>query len=263
MNTVFKTFPFIALLLGGCVGEMGAPSTVDCIDDVFECSLDTFREELIEEGTLPPDTGTDDALEYVQETGGCFVTGIGHIGDDENENGISDRPGAGRAHQDSYGGNAMGMKDGRVRGQWQNTTHVENDRHVFHGQAEFLYCWNDGGPGPDVPRAIPNRAIWGGPGLWNHEEGYLFIVSSADYKEGKEDEDAGIRDAYAITVYRDLDGDGVATVDDEIVYEETDCVYGNFQIHPPNNGHPYIESELTPEMDRISSTQDLCPDNNW
>ncbi|MEN8264567.1 MAG: hypothetical protein ABFR82_14010 [Nitrospirota bacterium] len=194
--------------------------------------------------------------------GGCTVSGVGHIGNDESGNGISDQPGAGLANQDSYGGYALGMRDGSVRGQWQNTTHLEGTKDLFHGQAEFLYCWNDGGPGPDVPRATPNRAIWGGPGTWNHEEGYLFIVSAADYKEGKNDMDAGRRDAYAIVIYRD-DGDGVATAADEIVYEETDCVFGNFQIHPPNNGHPYIGSPITEEMERIASTQDLCPNNNW
>lgn len=195
--------------------------------------------------------------------GGCFVTGTGHIGADENGNGISDRPGAGAAHQDSYAGNAEGMRDGRVHGQWQNTTHQEGTKDKFHGQAEFLYCWHDGGPGPDVPTAYPNRAIWGGPGKWNHEPGYLFIASAADYGEGNGGPHAEIRDAYAITIYRDVDGDRVATAADEIVYEESDCVFGNFQIHPPNNGHPYIPAEVTSEMDRVSSEQDLCPDSNW
>jgi len=195
-------------------------------------------------------------------SGGCWVTGIGHIGADDNGNGISDQPGAGRAGQDSYGGLAVTMKDGSVTGQWQNTTHLYGSKDVFHGEPEFVYCWNDGGPGPDVPNAYPNRAIWGGPGTWNHEEGYLFIASAADYKEGGDGTDASIRDAYAITVYYDMDGDGVATSADPIVYEETDCVYGNFQIHMTNKGHPYIPSQVTQEMDRISSTQDLCPDAN-
>jgi len=197
------------------------------------------------------------------QVGGCWVTGTGHIGTDENGNGISDRPGAGRAGQDSYGGVAVGFKDGSVSGRWQNTTHLPGGKHVFHGEPQFLYCWNDGGPGPDVPPAYPNRAIWGGPGAWDHEEGYLFIASAADYKEGRDGNDADIRDAYAITVYDDVDGDGVATAADPIVYEETDCVFGNFQIHMANEGHPYIAFDLTPEMDRISSTQDLCPSANW
>lgn len=185
--------------------------------------------------------------------GGCWVTGIGHIGADNNGNGISDQPGAGVANQDTYGGVTMGMRDGSVQGQWQNTTHLEDGMHVFHGQADFLYCWNDGGPGPDVPRAEPNRAIWGGTGTWDHEEGYLFIVSAADYKEGKDAADANIRDAYAITIY---DEDGT------IIYEETDCVFGNFQIHPPNSGHPYVGGVLTEQMNLIENTVDLCPSDN-
>lgn len=195
--------------------------------------------------------------------GGCFVTGIGQIGADMNGNGISDIPGAGLAHQDTFGGVALGMKDGRVEGQWQNTTHLADYNFKFHGQVEFLYCWNDGGPGPDVPRSYPNRAIFGGPGMWDNEEGYLFIVSAADYKEGGDFDDADIRDAYVITIYFDGDGDGVATSADNIVYEETDCVFGNFQIHPPNKGHPYISSTITSEMNRILNAQDLCPNNNW
>lgn len=190
--------------------------------------------------------------------GGCFVTGIGHIGADENGDGISDSPGAGQSHQDSFAGNAMGMKDGRVSGQWLNVTHLEGLKYKFLGQVDSLYCFHDGGPGPDVPMAEPNRAILGGSGKWDNESGYLFIVSAADYGEGYD-----VRDAYAITVYRDVDGDGVATAADEIVYEETDCVFGNFQIHPPTNGHPYISGVFTDEMQRIANEQDLCPDGSW
>lgn len=251
----------LAVLLSGCVGDIKEMSVYECIDDL-PCSLDETLQELIDEGSLPPDSTNRELMNLLLE-GGCFVTGIGHIGSDENGDGISDQPGAGQANQDSYGGNAMGMKDGRVRGQWQNTTHLDGTKDVFHGQAEFLYCWNDGGPGPDVPVAEPNRAIWGGPGQWNHEKGYLFIVSSADYKEGKEGGDADIRDAYAIRVYRDTDENGVATADDELIYEETDCVFGNFQIHPPNNGHPYLPSLLTDEMANLAGTQDLCTDHQW
>lgn len=247
---------FVSLFAVGCLGTIDSDTTKEDIYQIFqtgEAAIDgADGAELI---PVPPGAQPDQ--------GGCWVTGIGHIGSDLNNNGISDKPGAGVANQDSYGGNAMGMKDGRVRGQWQNTTHLEGSKSKFHGQAVFLYCWNDGGPGPDVPKAEPNRAIWGGPGKWDHQEGYLFIVSAADYKEGKEKGDADIRDAYAITVYFDVDGDGRATGADQIVYEESDCVFGNFQIHPPNQGHPYIPSEMTSEMNRISSTQDLCPNANW
>ena len=261
--TVTVTKPlvsFIAALACGCLGVISEPLEYECIDDL-PCVIDQMRLELIDEGVLPEGATNEDLLRNAR-VGGCFVTGIGHIGSDENGDGISDQPGAGEADQDSYGGNAMGMKDGRIRGQWQNTTHlVGGDK--FHGQAEFLYCWNDGGPGPDVPEAFPNRAIWGGPGLWNHEEGYRFIVSAADYKEGKEGSDVDLRDAYAIRVYQDLDGDGISTDADPVVYEESDCVFGNFQIHPPNNGHPYIPVPLTDEMARLAGEQDLCTDGAW
>ncbi|MBI4510842.1 MAG: hypothetical protein HY698_14505 [Deltaproteobacteria bacterium] len=265
MRRCLLCLAFLLAVCGCKDGSSSDPGEPACLDDL-PCSLDQARQDLIAEylATNPGASDTD-ARAYATTilAGGCFVTGIGHIGSDENGNGISDRPGAGRAHQDSYGGNAMGMKDGRVRGQWQNTTHLEHRRNKFHGQAEFLLCWNDGGPGPDVPRALPNRAAWGGSGTWDHEPGYLFIVSAADYKEGKEGGDANIRDAYAITVYRDVDGDRAATRADEVVYEESDCVYGNFQIHPPNQGHPYTTAAITNEMARIVSGQDLCPSNNW
>jgi len=254
-----KQISLIALILfaAGCLGtiDAGYPEEKETYSVLGDCPAD-----------LPPGVGCLPGLvppgaEPVQ--GGCWVTGIGHIGSDTNNNGISDKPGAGKANQDSYGGNAMGMKDGTVRGQWQNTTHLANGKHKFHGQANFIFCWNDGGPGPDVPKAYPNRAIWGGPCKWDHKEGYLFIVSAADYKEGKDGGDANIRDAYAITVYKDDDKDGVATSSDTVVYSESDCVFGNFQIHPPNNGHPYTKSTMSAEMKSISSSQTLCPNGNW
>lgn len=154
----------------------------------------------------------------VPATGGCFVTGIGHIGDEANH------PGAGRADQDSFGGNAMGMRDGSVRGEWQDTTHLGD---LFHGEATWLRCWKDEGEGPGVPHAIPNVAEWGGPGKWNHEEGYTFRVHAEDRREGGHH-----ADYYGITVWDAAGG---------IVYEEGDLIDGgNFQIHPPNDGHPYI-----------------------
>jgi hypothetical protein len=248
---ISASLAFVSLACGGTIEGTGGVSQQQgaIIDDTEYFIGGDYIPPL---GEIPPDV----------VSGGCWITGGGHIGTDENGNGISDKPGAGVAYQDSFGGNAKGFKDGTVKGQWQNTTHLEA-KDKFHGQATFHYCWHDGGPGPDVPKAEANRAIWGGPGTWDHEPGYLFIVSAADYKEGKEKGDADIRDAYAITIYHDDDGDGVATAADSIVYQETDCWFGNFQIHPPNNGHPYIPAELSPEMDRVSSEQELCPNANW
>lgn len=174
---------------------------------------------------------------------GCFVSGGGHIGAEEDGNGNSD----------NFGVIAAGMWDGSVRGEWQNTTHLDGYNSRFHGQVSFLYCYNDGGPGPDVPQASANHAIFGGSGKWDNDEGYLFIVSAADYKEGKAGEDANTRDTYAITIYQD----------GNIVYEENDIIFGNFQIHPPNNGHPYVGGVLTDAMEQITTTEDLFPDNNY
>ena len=42
----------------------------------------------------------------------------------------------------------------------------------------------DEGDGPEVPKAIPNIARWGGTGTWNHEEGYAWEARLADRAEG-------------------------------------------------------------------------------
>jgi hypothetical protein len=181
------------------------------------------------EAALMPCIDTSDPalcnFEEEEADGGCFVTGIGHIGD------ALDHPGAGRANQDSFGGNAMGMRDGRVRGQWQNTTHIGD---VFHGSVSWLRCWRDDGLGPEVPVAIPNNAEWGGIGKWNHEDGYAFRVHAADRAEG-----GSHMDEYEIFIWN--------PAGDEMIYSESDIIDGgNFQIHPPNAGHPY-ETDYTPE----------------
>jgi hypothetical protein len=119
------------------------------------------------------DLGDDDRRDIFE--GGCWITGGGHIGDD------SSFGGAGQNDQDSFGFNAMGMKDGRVRGELQNTTHLGD---VFHGHATWIICWKDDGLGPEVPRAIPNNAAWGGHGSWNHVEGYAWEAHLADHAEG-------------------------------------------------------------------------------
>jgi len=194
-------------LLSGCMGSWGS-----AMQDDEEGST---TQELI--GCVDTDDPALCSYDDTEQGSGCFVTGIGHIGD------ASDHPGAGRAGEDSFGGNAMGMRDGRVRGQWQNTTHLGD---VFHGSVDFLRCWRDDGIGPEVPVAIPNNAEWGGSGTWNHRSGYTFTVHAADRAEG-----GSHIDEYEITVW---DSDGL------VVYEESEIIDGgNFQIHPPNGGHPY------------------------
>lgn len=192
----------ICLAGAGCMGDGTEDETASDSQALATC-LSTMRIE--------------DCMTTVPNLEGCFVTGIGHIGDEANH------PGAGRAEEDSFGGNAMGMRDGTVRGEWQNTTHLGD---LFHGEASWLRCWKDEGEGPEVPRAIPNVAEWGGSGKWNHAEGYTFQIRAEDRREG-----GSHFDYYGITVW-----DSVGAV----VYEEGDLIDGgNFQIHPPNSGHPY------------------------
>ena len=169
--------------------------------------------------------------------GGGFVIGGGNL-----------------ANGASYGGNVMGMKDGRIRGEWQHT----HGALTFHGYASFLICHHDGGPGPDVPRAEPNRAVFGGAGTWQGQPGYLWIVAVADRKEGA-DAPFPLSDAYAICIYRDLDGNGIATSTDPIIYEVSECISGgNVQVVPPTKGHPYVPCSLTEEMERIANTLPHC-----
>jgi len=256
-----------ASLLIGCEGS--APPYEDGPNSetyrVFGGCPDDIPEGVgcIPVGGPPPDS-------LPPEEGGCWITGIGTFG-----KGVT---------RDSFGGNGMTMKDGRVRGQWQHTDHFDvsgsqkNGQNLFHGQVEYLRCklfptLN----GPEVPKAVPNYAEWGGPGTFNHEEGYWFDVQAFDHAEG------GIyRDRYKITV-KDPDGnvvleaDGMGThsivngpagsmgvkgnakaqtevdnptntscredVDvtaDLAWVSELGCLSGgNFQIHPPNKGHPY------------------------
>jgi len=106
-NTMFVWAAGLLCVLSGCVGEL-----VETEEDGVESTVTSLIPCL--------DTSDPDLCSFDEEEapGGCFVTGIGHIGDADN------RPGAGRAKQDSFGGNAMGMRDGSVRGQWQNTTHL-------------------------------------------------------------------------------------------------------------------------------------------
>ena len=211
---MLRTLPLILLLAAfGCTGEVtgetgsDGAALMECLDELSDyCMLD--------------DLGDEDRREL--EDGGCWITGGGHIGSAESTGG------AGQHNQDSFGFNAMGMKHDYVRGELQDTTHLGD---VFHGHATWIYCWKDEGIGPEVPKAIPNNARWGGHGTWNHEEGYTWEAHLADRAEG-----GSHQDEYEIWVWDSLG---------QLVYSQTaadDLVItgGNFQIHPPNGGHPYI-----------------------
>lgn len=225
-TTVGMGFSVIAglVILGagptGCVGsEIGADGNTAVREAGLMClNVQTEDEPCVLDG-LDEGEG-EDLLE-----GGCWITGGGHIGDETSHGG------AGQNDQDSFGFNAMGMKDGTVRGELQNTTHLGDD---FHGQATWIHCWKDEGDGPEVPKAIPNNAEWGGPGTWNHEDGYTWEAHLADRAEG-----GSHRDEYEIWVY----DAGGALVYSQTAADDLVITGGNFQIHPPNNGHPYTSGE--------------------
>jgi hypothetical protein len=205
--------------LGGCVaGGIGTDGSIAVREAGLECLNTAGDEPCILDGL---DEGEGEDL----VEGGCWITGGGHIGSADSHGG------AGQNDQDSFGFNAMGMKDGRVRGELQNTTHLGD---LFHGQATWIRCWKDEGIGPEVPRAIPNNAQWGGPGTWNHEEGYTWEAHLADRAEG-----GSHQDEYEIWVY----GPDGALVYTQNASMDLVITGGNFQIHPPNNGHPYTTGD--------------------
>jgi hypothetical protein len=154
--------------------------------------------------------------------GGCWVTGGGFI---------VDMQGA----KDNFGGNAMPMKDGTIRGEWENINHATGDD--THGQAQYLVCRTVPGAGPGHPNGpqhnfTTNQAYFGGPASWNGTDGYWFDVMVEDHGE------PGRSDVYHVTVRK---GPGGAVVFDE---EGTLAGGGNIQLHPPNNGHPGAQSSL-------------------
>ena len=127
-------------------------------------------------GACVPDDTTDDCVP--PSSGGCWVTGGGVI-----------QPPSG---QDSFGGNAMPMKSGTIRGEWENVDHSSGQQ--MHGEPTYLYCRHVDEPGPGVPNGpdhdfTTNQAYFGGParlnvnGAW--ADGYWFDVVVDDHGEGK------------------------------------------------------------------------------
>lgn len=200
--------------------EFTSEGLMSCPDTELYCTLD--------------DLGGEDRQDLAES--GCWITGGGHIGDKTSHGG------AGKNSQDSFGFNAMGMKDGSVRGELQDTTHLGD---VFHGQADWIRCWKDDGAGPEVPHAIPNNAQWGGVGEWNHLPNYTWKAHLADRAEGGHH-----ADEYEIWVWAP---DGTLTYS-QTAADDLVITGGNFQIHPSNNGHPYDSSALDSEPSTSSET---------
>lgn len=168
--------------------------------------------------------------------GGCWVTGGGYIVDADGH--------------DSFGGNAMPMKAGYVRGQWQEVDHGTGNK--GHGTVKYIVCRNvPNEPGPGQPSGPSkmfdiNQVYFGGPSRWfsngSWADGYWFDVFVEDHGEpgnthaASNGNGSGVPDYYHYTI-RQMQS---ATQSGPVVYDtEGPLVGGNIQIHPPNNGHPY------------------------
>jgi hypothetical protein len=158
---------------------------------------------------------------------GCWITGGGYIVDTDGN--------------DSFGGNAMPMKDGSVRGQWEEQDHGTNNK--AHGEPSYIVCNHVNEPGPGQPGGkkgfTMNQAYFGGKARWytpatGWKDGFWFDVFVEDHGEGH-----GIMDYYHFTI-RDSPGGNV-------IYDtQSNQVGGNIQLHPPNAGHPSSNSQLPP-----------------
>lgn len=198
------------------VGDTSFRITQECTDDGAACEPvceDTWC-DVCEESEPPAE-------------GGCWITGIGFLIDTDGT-------------KDNFGGNGMPMKAGFLRGEWQHVDHATNNK--FHGNVGYLVCRRVDEPGPGVPNGPNhdfdiNQTYYGGPGRWYEpatgwQEGYWFDVMAEDHGEpGKTDE-------YYFRVRR-MDNPAV------VIYQAGGVLGGgNFQVHPPNNGHPYTKGSL-------------------
>jgi hypothetical protein len=171
-----------------------------------------------------PDATSADCVPPTE--GGCWITGGGFVTDDDGK--------------DTFGGNAMPMKDGTVRGEWENIEHGTGDN--THGQAHYIFCRVVPGPGPGHPNGpkhdfVDNQAYFGGPATYNGASGYWFDAVVEDHGE------PGRLDTYQITVRQ---GASLTSGGGTVVFQESGVMTqgGNIQLHPPNAGHPFTMSPL-------------------
>jgi hypothetical protein len=170
-----------------------------------------------------PDPSTTDCTPPGE--GGCWVTGGGFVTDDDGK--------------DTFGGNAMPMKDGTIRGEWENQEHGTGDN--LHGQPNYIFCRKVAGPGPGHPNGPrhnfdDNQVYFGGPATFNGASGYWFDVVAEDHGE------PGRLDTYQITIRNGTGPSQPGTV----IFQESGTLSqgGNIQLHPPNGGHPATQSVL-------------------
>jgi hypothetical protein len=182
-------------------------------------------------GACVPNDTTEDC--QPPTTGGCWVTGGGTIPDG--------------ASQDSFGGNAMSMKSGTIRGEWEDVDHGTGMQ--MHGEPSYLYCRQVNEPGPGADNGphhdfTMNQAYFGGAarvnlnGAW--ADGYWFDVVVDDHGEGKGAK-AGGPDLYHITIRKLIGANQSGAI---LLDDNANMSGGNIQLHPPNNGHPYVASAL-------------------
>ncbi len=143
--------------------------------------------------------------------------------------------------KDTFGGNGMPMRDGSVRGEWENVDHATGDN--LHGSVSYLFCRVVAGPGPGHPNGPhhdfdDNQVYFGGPARYfvnsAWADGYWFDVVAEDHGE------PGRQDTYQITIRTYANGQA-----GNVVYQVSGLLAGgNIQIHPPNPGHPGSQSTL-------------------
>jgi len=201
----------------GLYGDTSFRITEECFDNVCEPECEDVSCDVCEDSNPPSD-------------GGCWITGIGYVNDPDG--------------RDNFGGNGMPMKAGYLRGEWEHVDHGTGVK--YHGKIAYLFCQHVDEAGPEQPSGPDhdlsmNQAYYGGPGKrytpgvgW--EEGFWFDVMAEDHGEpGKSDEYYFSVRPYDMTVLQagatEYSTGGVLGG-------------GNFQIHPPNAGHPFIEGEL-------------------
>lgn len=206
------------LLVTGCgsdaqLGEHSFRITQECFDSTCEPVCEDIDCDVCDHSNPPSE-------------GGCWITGIGYVIDDGTH--------------DNFGGNGMSMKDGSIRGEWEHVDHATGVK--YHGRIDYLFCRHVDEPGPGQPSGPDhlfdlNQAYYGGigrryePGVgW--QEGFWFDVMAEDHGE------PGNTDEYYFTVRRTTDTTNA-------LYDTGDILGGgNFQIHPPNNGHPYTRGTV-------------------
>lgn len=232
------------LLAAACAGQveepMGDPTftiSADCAADgscVPVCTDNSDEEVCV--SSVPPTQG------------GCWVTGIGHLEDLINNDG-----------KDNFGGNGMPMKDGHLRGEWEHVDHGTGVK--FHAQIAYLVCQHVDEPGPGNPSGPNhnfdiNEAYYGGPARrftpdvgW--EDGFWIDIVADDHgepgnKPGPGQHGSSGPDTYTFQA-RAAAADG--SIERDAFYTAGfDIAGGNFQIHPPNDGHPFTMGELPPHL---------------